>query len=49
MGGAVPPLPNAPSWRGAQLGEHRDNFTKSGRMRWTGNVAEDEACIQNLS
>jgi hypothetical protein len=20
MGGAVPPLPNAPSWRGAQLG-----------------------------
>jgi hypothetical protein len=27
MGGAVPPLPNAPSWRGAQLGEHRENFT----------------------
>jgi hypothetical protein len=27
MGGAVPPLPNTPSWRGAQLGEHRDNFT----------------------
>jgi hypothetical protein len=24
MGGAVPPLPNMPSWRGAQLGEHRD-------------------------
>jgi hypothetical protein len=23
MGGAVPPLPNTPSWRGAQ-GEHRD-------------------------
>jgi hypothetical protein len=22
MGGAVPPLPNTPSWRGAQLGEH---------------------------
>jgi len=28
MGGAVPPLPNTPSWRGAQ-GEHRDNFTST--------------------
>jgi hypothetical protein len=27
MGGAVHPLPNTPSWRGARLGEHRDNFT----------------------
>jgi hypothetical protein len=26
MGGAVLPLPNTPSWHGAQ-GEHRDNFT----------------------
>jgi len=26
MGGAVPPLPNMPSWHGAQLEEHRDNF-----------------------
>jgi hypothetical protein len=26
MGGVVPPLPNTPSWRGAQW-EHRDNFT----------------------
>jgi hypothetical protein len=26
MGEAVPPLPNTPSWRGAQ-GEHRDKFT----------------------
>jgi hypothetical protein len=26
MGGAIPPLPNTPSWRGAQL-KHRDNFT----------------------
>jgi hypothetical protein len=25
MGGAIPPLPNTPSWRGAQL-KHRDNF-----------------------
>jgi hypothetical protein len=24
--GAIPPLPNTPSWRGAQL-KHRDNFT----------------------
>jgi hypothetical protein len=24
--GAVPPLPNTPSWHGAQL-QHRDNFT----------------------
>jgi hypothetical protein len=23
---AIPPLPNTPSWRGAQL-KHRDNFT----------------------
>jgi hypothetical protein len=26
MSAAVPPLPNTPSWRGAQL-KHRDNFT----------------------
>jgi hypothetical protein len=26
MSGAIPPLPNKPSWRGAQL-KHRDNFT----------------------
>jgi hypothetical protein len=26
MRGAIPPLPNTPSWRGAQL-KHRDNFT----------------------
>jgi hypothetical protein len=26
MSGAIPPFPNTPSWRGAQL-RHRDNFT----------------------
>jgi hypothetical protein len=26
MNGAVPPFPNTPPWRGAQL-KHRDNFT----------------------
>jgi hypothetical protein len=26
MSGAIPPLPNRPSWRGVQL-KHRDNFT----------------------
>jgi hypothetical protein len=26
MSGAIPPFPNTPSWRGAQL-KHRDNFT----------------------
>jgi hypothetical protein len=26
-GGAIPPLPNTSSWRGAQLIKHRDNFT----------------------
>jgi hypothetical protein len=26
MSGAIPPLPNTPSWRGAQL-KHRDSFT----------------------
>jgi hypothetical protein len=26
MRGAIPPLPNTPSWRGAQF-KHRDNFT----------------------
>jgi len=25
MSGAIPPLPNTPSWHGAQL-KHRDNF-----------------------
>jgi hypothetical protein len=24
---AIPPLPNTPSWRGAQLKRHRDTFT----------------------
>jgi hypothetical protein len=39
MRGAIPPLPNTPSWRGAQL-KHRDNFTFIGScgvilwMRW---------------
>jgi hypothetical protein len=27
MRGAVPPLPDTPSWRGAELKTHRDNFT----------------------
>jgi hypothetical protein len=27
MRGSIPPLPNMPSWRGAQLKKHRDNFT----------------------
>jgi hypothetical protein len=26
MSGAIPPLPDSPSWRGAQL-KHSDNFT----------------------
>jgi hypothetical protein len=26
MSGAIPPLPNTPSWHGAQL-KHRENFT----------------------
>jgi hypothetical protein len=26
MSGAIPPFPNTPSWRGAQL-KHRDSFT----------------------
>jgi len=28
MSGAIPPLPNTPSWSDAQL-KHRDNFTFS--------------------
>jgi hypothetical protein len=27
MSGAIPPLPNTPSWRGTHLKKHRDNFT----------------------
>jgi hypothetical protein len=27
MSGAIPPFPNTPSRRGAQLKKHRDNFT----------------------
>jgi hypothetical protein len=26
MSGAIPPLPNTPSWHGAKLKKHRDNF-----------------------
>jgi hypothetical protein len=33
MNGAIPPLPNTPSWRGAQL-KHRDNFTFTTTMTW---------------
>jgi hypothetical protein len=32
MSAAIPPLPNMPSWRGAQL-KHRDNFTFTFRGR----------------
>jgi hypothetical protein len=32
MSGAIPPLPNTPSWRGAYL-KHRDNFTFTFTMR----------------
>jgi len=36
MGGAVPPLPDTPSWRGAQL-KHRDNLPLSFKRNfiWT--------------
>jgi len=27
MSGAIPPLPNTPSWRGTQFKKHRDKFT----------------------
>jgi hypothetical protein len=27
MRGAIPPLPNTPSWSGAKFKKHRDNFT----------------------
>jgi len=27
MRGAIPPLPDTPLWRGAQLKKHRDDFT----------------------
>jgi hypothetical protein len=27
MSGAIPPFPNTPSWRGAQLKKAQDNFT----------------------
>jgi hypothetical protein len=46
---AIISLPNTPSWRGAQLKKHGDNFTftlrnimrviKSKNMGWAGNVA----------
>jgi hypothetical protein len=43
MSGVIPPLPNTPPWRGAEL-KHRDNFTfylfmsilAVGRTPWTG-------------
>jgi hypothetical protein len=31
MSGATPPLPNTPSWRGAQL-KHRDTFSFTGTI-----------------
>jgi hypothetical protein len=33
MRGAIPPLPNTPSWRGAQLKKHRDGFIGTFRVQ----------------
>jgi hypothetical protein len=42
MSGAIPPLPNTPSWRGAHL-KHSDNFTLSLPLvdMWTYNIITD--------
>jgi hypothetical protein len=37
MSGAIPPLPNTPSWRGAQL-KHRDSFTFTSTSRVMKNI-----------
>jgi hypothetical protein len=53
MRGAILPLPNTPSWSGAQLKrKHNDNFTftlsyyfKSKRMRREGNITRVGAMV----
>jgi hypothetical protein len=49
MGGAIPPHPNTPLWRGAWLKNHRDNFTFTFTMlsigvyhQWTPQQTADE-------
>jgi len=45
MRGAIPPLPNRPSYRGAQL-KHMDKFTFTFRGYWAGHEAlcGDDKC-----
>jgi hypothetical protein len=50
MSGAIPPLLQSPSWRGAQL-KHRDNFSFtyincSGYLTW--NYIRERSCVVNL-
>jgi hypothetical protein len=44
MGGAVPPLPNTPSWRGAQ-GEHRDEPDGTKILPRPSHIGEDNIKI----
>jgi hypothetical protein len=49
MRGAIPPLPNTPSWRGAQF-RYRDNFTftfRSPTLLWVKNVMSLETVQSN--
>jgi hypothetical protein len=46
MSGAVPPLPNTPSWRGAQLNKkHRDNFTFTSTLKYFWNLLGAWTCV----
>jgi len=44
MRGAIPPHPNTPSWRGAQL-KHRNNFTFTFTREA---VSEDILCCSRM-
>jgi hypothetical protein len=41
MSGAIPPLPNTPSWRGAQLKKPCNNFTFTYFLNPIGTFADD--------
>jgi hypothetical protein len=50
MHGAIPPLPNTPSWHGAQL-KHEEDFTLTITQRsgWVEVLLEEKCTVDNTS
>jgi hypothetical protein len=48
MRGAIPPFPNTPSWRGAQLNKARDNFTFTFTFHCEESVTSEHKFVSRL-